>query len=1246
MFNSYSNSGSQTRLVTPPITTTGTTSVDVEFQWYFYLTGGAGSYLTEGVQVQYSTNGSTWTNAGSLIRRYGAVTGWSLQTVTLPAGAANQATVYVGFLFTSNAGYDSYLDAVVIKPSPSCMPPTALTASSISYTSATISWTAPALGTPAGYQWEVRTSGAAGSGATGLAASGTTTIPTVTANVTGLVGATTYTYYVRTDCGGSDYSIWASNTFNTLSCNIPTSVTSSAITTTTATISWTAPVVGSPAGYEYEVRTSGAAGSGATGLAASGTTTSPTVSANLVGLSSGTTYSVYVRTNCSTGFYSAWTVAVNFNTTCNDIAAFPWTQNFDAMGSIGNSIIPSCWKIESGSGTPWYSANAASITYNDPASAPNYIYCNWTPSATDKYLITPGFSLTAGTSYDFSFNFAGDGYTGWTADVRYNTTQTGTGSTIMGAAFLAPATTSTATYAQVTRTFVAPSSATYYFIVHVNNDGIPYDLGFDDFRFEPTPTCFTPTALTSSAITNTTATISWTASVPAPANGYQYEVRTSGAAGSGATGLVTSGNTAAGIVTKNITGLISNTSYSVYVRGDCGAGDYSSWTTAHVFTTVYVAPVPYLEPFATTTTPTGYNITAWTIGSVRGVTGNPGNNIYKNLYSSATTGTFTTVNIGTVPANAKLTFDYKLANYNSPYGVPAANSGNFSVSISTDFGGSYTVLETITNNGIAGWQAKEYDLAAYVGQVIKIRIIGNWTSGDYDLAFDNIKVALPPYWTGAISSNWATPGNWSEGTVPTGVINALITASYTNAPIINEDKTTPAICNNLTIENGAVLTIAADKGLTVNGNIINNGTVHIESTVTGDGSLLTTGTISGTGIYNVDRYLQESMWHLVTSPIVGAQSGVMHGIWLRPYDEATNTFGAYIVPDNTPMPTGQGFSVWTNTANEIRTFAGTVNDGAQGPWSVQLTGSASANTGWNLIGNPYPSAIDWNAASGWTKNSIGGTIYLWNQTQYATFNGTVGTNQGSNFIAMGQGFFVQASAPGANISLNDNVRVHNAIPFRDEVEVPDVIRINVEGNSSSDEAVIYHVDGSDDSYDFNYDATKLYGNSSAPQLYTKKQENMLAINSMSNLQNLDGKLVYLEVGEVGEYMITYNHNLIEYSNVMMKDLATNAVIYPNHNYVFTAQPDDDDARFEFFFDLTNIEPESSDNISVWAFSNILHVEVPQNQTISNIALYDMQGKLVMTFTDKVKDLSGLAPAIYVVKVNAGENTVVEKVIVK
>ena len=99
------------------------------------------------------------------------------------------------------------------------------------------------------------------------------------------------------------------------------------------------------------------------------------------------------------------------------------------------------------------------------------------------------------------------------------------------------------------------------------------------------PSCVPPTDVTVAGITKSAATISWTASASIPASGYEYEIRTSGAAGSGATGLATSGTTAAGIVTKNITGLVLSTTYSLYVRSNCGGGDFSAWTGVTSFMT-------------------------------------------------------------------------------------------------------------------------------------------------------------------------------------------------------------------------------------------------------------------------------------------------------------------------------------------------------------------------------------------------------------------------------------------------------------------------------------------------------------------------------------------------------------------------------------------------------------------------------------------------------------------------------------
>jgi hypothetical protein len=78
------------------------------------------------------------------------------------------------------------------------------------------------------------------------------------------------------------------------------------------------------------------------------------------------------------------------------------------------------------------------------------------------------------------------------------------------------------------------------------------------------------------------------------------------------------------------------------------------------------------------------------------------------------------------------------------------------------------------------------------------------------------------------------------------------------------------------------------------------------------------------------------------------------------------------------------------------------------------------------VGNSYPCTIDWNAASGWTKTGIGGSaLYIWNAgtESYSTYNGSVGVNGGSRFIAGGQAFFVNATSGSSALSMTEDVKV-------------------------------------------------------------------------------------------------------------------------------------------------------------------------------------------------------------------------------
>jgi M6 family metalloprotease-like protein len=112
-FNStYCGAGNVMRLSSPSFSTIGRSELYVNFawhrdtQWPEYV-----DYMT----IQWSTNGVTW-NDGDTYERYFTISDWIQRSYKLPAGALGKTNVQIGFLFTSEYGYNCYLDNVSIKP--------------------------------------------------------------------------------------------------------------------------------------------------------------------------------------------------------------------------------------------------------------------------------------------------------------------------------------------------------------------------------------------------------------------------------------------------------------------------------------------------------------------------------------------------------------------------------------------------------------------------------------------------------------------------------------------------------------------------------------------------------------------------------------------------------------------------------------------------------------------------------------------------------------------------------------------------------------------------------------------------------------------------------------------------------------------------------------------------------------------------------------------------------------------------
>lgn len=93
------------------------------------------------------------------------------------------------------------------------------------------------------------------------------------------------------------------------------------------------------------------------------------------------------------------------------------------------------------------------------------------------------------------------------------------------------------------------------------------------------PSCSAPSSLLVTYTSPTSANLSWVASPSLPTNGYEWEIRTSGLGGSGATGLVASGSVGAGVTSSSTSSLTQNTTYTLYVRSNCG-GTFSSWNAS------------------------------------------------------------------------------------------------------------------------------------------------------------------------------------------------------------------------------------------------------------------------------------------------------------------------------------------------------------------------------------------------------------------------------------------------------------------------------------------------------------------------------------------------------------------------------------------------------------------------------------------------------------------------------------------
>jgi len=488
-----------------------------------------------------------------------------------------------------------------------------------------------------------------------------------TVNVSSFAGATMRLVFEwkNDNSAGTQPPVSVDNiSFLVPTCMVPTAPATSAITSSSATIGWTAASPAPGNGYQYYYNTTNTPPTPATvGTAVTGT------SANLTTLAPNTTYYWWVRSVCSPTDNSIWTAGPNFTTT-QIPATLPYNQDFTTTNDLGftSGTQVNKWAYGTAAGNPSksiYISNDNGVTngYNLSSTSTVHAYRDIAiPAGTTTTMLTFDWRADGESTFDFlrvwlvpaSFQpVAGTQITAGAGRVQVggNFNQQGTWQT----------------YLNTGLNLSAFAGTTMRLVFEWKNDGSGGTLppgAIDNINLF-VPTCFVPTAMATSAITATTATLGWTAPTQTPGNGYQYYVSTTNTPPT----IATVG-TAAAATTANLTLLTPNTTYFWWVRSVCSPTDRSIWVAGPSFTTTQIpATIPYVQDFSTTNDlgfTSGSQVNKWAYGNA---TGNPAKSIYisndggtTNGYNLSSTSTVHAYRDIAVPAGttlATLGFDWK-----------------------------------------------------------------------------------------------------------------------------------------------------------------------------------------------------------------------------------------------------------------------------------------------------------------------------------------------------------------------------------------------------------------------------------------------------------------------------------------------------------------------------------------------------------------------------------------------------------
>mgnify|MGYP006282858859 CR=1 FL=1 len=463
------------------------------------------------------------------------------------------------------------------------------------------------------------------------------------------------------------------------------------------------------------------------------------------------------------------------------------------------------------------------------------------------------------------------------------------------------------------------------------------------------------------------------------------------------------------------------------------------------------------------------------------------------------------------------------------------------------------------------------------------------------------------------------------------------------AQLINSGTFLSNTIKDLIIDNPSGVTLAGELNLTgilspVNGTLQSGGNLTLISTASA--TALVDGSGSGTvsGDVTMQRYLASSFgYKYFSSPFQSATVNEFADdmdltYWFPTfyeYDESRTTSGwvDYTDPAGVLDPM-TGYAVHYGAVSIPNTVdvTGELNNG---PLSLTLYNNNNTYTqGLNLVGNPYPSPIDWDAASGWTKTNIDDAIYFFKSSTTDEYGGTYSSyvngipSDGSvtSVIPSMQGFFVHVSDGSypvtGTLGMNNDVRVNNqsqafykstSLSESDDQPLIRIAAAFEDDAESTDPMVIYIHNMASDNFDSDLEALKILNTDfQVPNLYATVSDNKkLSINAIpGDFESMQVIPLGLKINRGG----TVNFRIIDKDayfddvNIVLHDYLTDSRQGLNNDSLYRVNLEAGEYHGRFFLEILSMTTGTGDTVSQDAL-----FDVYSSNRLLKTNIYDVRG---------------------------------------